>query len=133
MFRDRFKFSRSISCFVGSSVFLAFAPTLAHAADDPWPSDRWRADVMETRQGHVLRTILIGVETHTARGTRIAVTCSTDGTRTLHGTGYALMRQDDFEGDISGAGSFGIHMPGRTLTWFEGAACAKGDITWHKL
>ena len=115
------------------AALVLLTTTGAFAADGPWSSDRWRADVSETRQGHVLRTTIVGVETHTARGTRVTATCSTDGKRTIRGTSHALLRQDDFEGEIPGAGTFGIHVPGRRLTWFDSTVCAGGNITWHRL
>lgn len=113
-------------------VALIATAGAAHAAEQPWPGDRWRADVTEVRQGRTLHTTIVGAETHTERGTRITVTCRSSDGRSLRGRGYGLMRQDDFESGLA-LGTLSIHYPDHVLRWLDGSACAQGEITWHKL
>ena len=125
-------FIRILVILTGCLVFGASAL----AAEKPWPGDKWRADVSEIRQGTILHTTFIGVETHTERGSRISVTCSfgTGSSRkVIHAKTFGLMRQDDFEGGTDNLGTFSIYFPGTNLKWLDKSPCAEGKIKWHRL
>ncbi len=121
---------------VASLLAPSVLPSASAFASQPWPGDRWRADVDEVRDGHRRHTTMLGLETDSERGTLVDVICTdtnptTGLTKSVRARAGAQTRQDDWEGDAGVLGSFGSHT-GETLRWFDPTPCASGRMTWQK-
>ena len=111
-------------------------PALASAAVEPWPGDRWRADVDEHQSGHDLHVTMLGATTTTGKGDSVQVTCTdrdaaTGKTLISRHHAWAMARQGDYEGDAGPLGSFGSS-DGHDLRWFGASPCASGRISWQR-